>query len=91
MKFFTDRTGGHGAPVGFFRKRVACRDLLIATFPEAVKRWSAEDLSKMDAMDLLVETSGHASKTAIQMMKFLLDTAENHLQDSEAAYFLLRK
>ena len=73
----------------FSENKWACRDLLIATFPEAVRRWAAEELSEMDAMDLLVETGGHASKTAIQMMKFLLDTAENHPQDPEAAYFLL--
>ena len=40
-------------------------------------------------MDLLVETGEHDPKTAIQMMKLLLDTAESHLQDPEAAYFLL--
>lgn len=40
-------------------------------------------------MDLLVETGEHDPETAIQMMKLLLDTAEGHLQDPEAAYFLL--
>ena len=34
----------------------ACRDLLIAAFPEAVRRWSIDELSEMDTMDLLVET-----------------------------------
>ena len=67
----------------------ACRDLLIAAFPEAVRCWSAEELSEMDAMDLLVETGEHDPETAIQMMKLLLDTAESHLQDPEPAYFLL--
>ena len=43
----------------------------------------------MDVMDLLVETCEHDPETAIQMMKLLLDTAESHLQDPEAAYFLL--
>ena len=67
----------------------ACRDLLIAAFPEAVRRWSTDELSEMDTMDLLVETGEHDPETAIQMMKLLLDTAESHLQDPEAAYFLL--
>ena len=67
----------------------ACRDLLIAAFPEAVRRWSTDELSEMDNMDLLVETGEHDPETAIQMMKLLLDTAESHLQDPEPAYFLL--
>ena len=67
----------------------ACRDLLIAAFPEAVRRWSTDELSEMDTMDLLVETGEHDPETAIQMMKLLLDTAESHLQDPEPAYFLL--
>ena len=78
--------GGRGE---FFESEWACRDLLIASFPEAVRCWSAEELSEMDAMDLLVETGEHNPETAIQMMKLLLDTAESHLQNPEAAYFLL--
>ena len=73
----------------FSENEWACRDLLIAVFPEAVRHWSTEELSEMDAMDLLVETCEHDPETAIQMMKLLLDTAESHLQDPEAAYFLL--
>lgn len=73
----------------FSENEWACRDLLIAAFPEAVRHWSTEELSEMDAMDLLVETCEHYPETAIQMMKLLLDTAESHLQDPEAAYFLL--
>ena len=73
----------------FSENEWACRDLLIAAFPEAVRHWSTEELSEMDVMDLLVETCEHDPETAIQMMKLLLDTAESHLQDPEAAYFLL--
>ena len=73
----------------FSENEWACRDLLIAAFPEAVRYWSTDELSEMDTMDLLVETGEHDPKTAIQMMKLLLDTAESHLQDPEAAYFLL--
>ena len=32
----------------FSENEWACRDLLIAAFPEAVRRWSAEELSEMD-------------------------------------------
>ena len=67
----------------------ACRELLIAAFPEAASRWSVEELSEMDTSDFLVETAEHDPETAIQMMKVLLDTAESHLQNPEVADFLL--
>ena len=67
---------------------LACRDLLIDAFPEAVRHWSTEELSEMDDMDLLVETGEHDPETAIQMIKLLLDTAESPIQDPEATYFL---
>lgn len=67
----------------------ACRDLLIAAFPEAASCWPAEELSEMDISEFLVETAEHDPETAIQMMKLLLDTAESHLQDPEVAEFLL--
>ena len=73
----------------FSENEWACRDLLVAAFPEEVRRWPPEELSKMGVMDLLAETGEHDPETAIQMMKLLLDTAEGHLQDPEAAYFLL--
>ena len=67
----------------------ACRDLLIAAFPEAASRWSAEELAEMETSDFLAETAEHDPETAIQMMKLLLNTAESHLQNPEAAEFLL--
>ena len=67
----------------------ACRDLLIAAFPEAASRWSAEELAEMETSDFLAETAEHNPETAIQMMKLLLDTAESHLQNPEVAEFLL--
>ena len=73
----------------FSENEWACRDLLTAAFPEAVSHWSAEELSEMDAMELMVETGERDPETAIQMMKLLLDTAEMHLQNPEVAYFLL--
>ena len=67
----------------------ACRDLLIAAFPQAASRWSEEELSEMHTMDLLVETARRDPQTALEMSKLLLNTAEEPLQDEEAANQLL--
>ena len=67
----------------------ACRDLLIATFPEAVRFWTAEELSDMDTMELLGKVGEWKPEVGIQMMKLLLDTAERHLQEPETAEQLL--
>ena len=73
----------------FSENEWACRDLLIADFPDAVRRWTAEELEDMDTQDLLCETGGSDPQTAVQMMKLLLDTAESHLQEPEVAEQLL--
>ena len=67
----------------------ACRDLLIAAFPQAASRWSQEELAEMHTMDLLVETGQRELETALEMAKLLLSTAEEHLQDKEVASQLL--
>lgn len=67
----------------------ACRDLLIAAFPQAASRWSQEELAEMHTMDLLVETGQREPETALEMAKLLLSTAEEHLQDKEVASQLL--
>lgn len=67
----------------------ACRDLLIAAFPQMVSRWSGEELAEMDTMDLLLQTGQRDPQTALEMAKLLLNTAEDHLQDKEAANQLL--
>ena len=67
----------------------ACRDLLIAAFPQAASRWSEEELAEMHTMDLLVETAQRDPQTALEMAKLLLNTAEEHLQNEEAASQLL--
>ncbi|OUN08666.1 hypothetical protein B5G43_00845 [Flavonifractor sp. An92] len=67
----------------------ACQDLLIAAFPQAASRWSEEALAEMHTMDLLVETAQHDPQTALEMAKLLLNTAEEHLQNEEAANQLL--
>lgn len=73
----------------FSENEQACRDLLIAAFPAAAGYWSAQELSGMDVMDLLVETGARNPETAIEMMKLLLSTAERRLQDPETAAYLL--
>lgn len=67
----------------------ACRDLLIAAFPQAASRWSQEELAEMHTMNLLVETGRRDPQTALEMAKLLLNTAEDHLQDKGAANQLL--
>lgn len=67
----------------------ACRDLLIAAFPQAASHWSQEELAEMHTMDLLVETGRRDPQTALEMAKLLLNTAEKHLQNEEAANQLL--
>lgn len=73
----------------FSENEWVCRDLLIAAFPEAASHWTAEELLRIDTADLLLETGEQEPETAIQMMKLLLDTAESHLQEPEAAELLL--
>lgn len=73
----------------FSENEWACRDMLIAAFPEAVSSWSEEELAEMDTMDLLVETGQREPETALEMVKLLLNTAEEHLQDKEIASQLL--
>lgn len=73
----------------FSENEWACRDLLIADFPDAVRRWTAEELEDMDTQELLYETGDSDPQTAVQMMKLLLDTAESHLQEPEVAEHLL--
>ena len=65
------------------------RDLLISAFPDAVCFWSAEELSEMDTMELLRKVDEWKPGVGIQMIKFLLDIAECHLHEPEAAEQLL--
>lgn len=73
----------------FSENEWACRDLLIAAFPQAASRWSEEELTEMHTMDLLAETGRCNPQTALEMAKLLLNTAEEHLQNEEAANQLL--
>ena len=69
--------------------RWICRDLLIAYFPKSIEQWTAEEIENMDTQELLSKIGENDPKTAIQMMKLLLDTAESHLQEPEVAEQLL--
>lgn len=73
----------------FSENEYACRDLLIAAFPEAVRFLSPEEQTEIDVGELLLTTADSSPKTAIKMMKLLLDTAEKHLQDPDVAQVLL--
>ena len=53
----------------FSENEQACRDLLIAAFPAAAGYWSAQELSGMDVMDLLVETGARDPETASRTRK----------------------
>ena len=57
----------------------ACRDLLLAAFPDAVRRWSPEEQQDMLTMDVLLGVSEYDPHTAIRMMQLLLDTVEEQL------------
>lgn len=69
----------------FSKNEWICRDLLIAAFPEAVSRWTAEELEAMDTQDLLTKTGEADPEAAIDMMKLLLDTVGDKLQEREVA------
>ena len=73
----------------FSENEWACRDLLIADFPDTVGNWTAEELEAMDTQELLYETGNSDPKATVLMMKLLLNTAESHLQNSEVAEQLL--
>ena len=57
----------------------ACRDLLLAAFPDAVRRWSPEEQQDMLTVDVLLGVSEYDPHTAIRMMQLLLDTVEEQL------------
>ena len=73
----------------FSKNEWICRDLLIAAFPEAVSRWTAEELEDMETPDLLSKTGEKDPKAAIRMMRLLLDTVGEKLKDPEVAQQLL--
>lgn len=63
----------------------ACRDLLLAAFPNTARRFSPEEQAGMDTMDLLLAVAEADPDTAVAMMELLLNTAEGHLQQEDTA------
>ena len=74
----------------FSENERACRDLLIAAFPEATIHWTAEDLEVMDdTKSLLLEVSDQDPNIAIDMVALLLNTAGEKLKYPAVAQQLL--
>ena len=69
----------------FSENEQACRDLLLAAFPQAIHGPTAEECADLDVMDLLDAVCRQAPETAQEMAKLLLNTAEESLRDTEAA------
>lgn len=68
---------------------ICCRDFLIASFPEAASSFPPENLEEMDVAEILEAMAEAQPRTALNMMKLLLDTAQDHLMEPEAAQALL--
>lgn len=67
----------------------ACRDLLIAAFPQAMDGWTAEALAEMETADLLTAVGEQNPETAVDMIKLLLDTVGDRLKEEQVAAQLL--
>lgn len=65
------------------------RDLLVVAFLKVVSCWTAEELGAIDTQDLLTKTGEADSEAAIAMMKLLLDTVEDNVQERHDADQLL--
>ena len=61
------------------------RDLLVVAFLKVVSCWTAEELGAIDTQDLLTKTGEADSEAAIAMMKLLLDTVEDNVQERHDA------
>ena len=73
----------------FSQREWAIRDFLAAAFPQAAARRTPEELEQMLAMDLLADAAQQDPALAVAMMKRLLDTAQDHLSEPDAAQQLL--
>ncbi len=85
-------TGESGVAIhhqDFSVNECACRNLLFASFPEAATFFPPERLEDVGVAEILEEMAGFQPKTALQMMKLLLDTEQPHLQEPETAHTLL--
>ena len=73
----------------FSQDEWACRDLLLAAFPDTARRFTPEARAGMDTMDLLLSVAETDPDTAIAMLELLLNTAEGHLQQEDTARQIL--
>lgn len=73
----------------FSQNEWACRDLLLAAFPDSTHRFTPEERAGMDTMDLLLSVAETDPDTAIAMLELLLNTAEGHLQQEDTARQLM--
>ena len=74
----------------FSENERACRDLLIAAFPEVTGHWTADDLEVMDdTKSLLLVVSDQDPNIAIDMVALLLNTAGEKLKYPVVAQQLL--
>ena len=74
----------------FSENERACRDLLIAAFPEVTGHWTADDLEVMDdTKSLLLVVSNQDPNIAIDMVALLLNTAGEKLKYPVVAQQLL--
>ena len=74
----------------FSENEWACRDLLIAAFPEVTSHWTTEDLEVMDdTRSLLLEVSDQDPNIAIDMVTLLLNTVGEKLKYPAVAQKLL--
>lgn len=71
----------------FSQLPMACRDLVLAAFPQAASRWSPEEMADLDLTDLFGTLYPQDPSLVLAMWRLLLDTAP--LSDPEAAEYLL--
>lgn len=84
-----DRTAAQAAVAQweFSQQPMACRDLVLAAFPQAAGPWIPEELTGLDLPDLFGVLYPQDPALVLAMWRLLLDTAP--LEDPEAAEYLL--
>lgn len=89
--YFPDRAAAEDAVRrwDFSEREWACRELLAVNFPEAVRLWPPEELAYLDENDVIWGVGEKDPRLAIQMVKLLLNTAQEHLQNPDAAERLM--
>ena len=71
----------------FSQLPMACRDLVLAAFPQAAGHWTPDALADLDLPDLFGALYPQDPALVLSMWRLLLDTAPLH--DPEAAEYLL--